>query len=65
MEIELTKLEKAGKYVNRIRNKKKKDYAEKYLCWKTEMRKEEPEVNVLSYIAAQAVRMTLNEILNC
>lgn len=59
--IERTKLEAAYKYGNLIRNKAKRDYAFAYIAWlKNGAVGYEPERGRLSYMAAQAVRMTID-----
>lgn len=55
-------LQVAHNYVKRIRNAKKKDYAQKYLISKLS-ETEEPERGELSYMAAQCVRMNINRLL--
>jgi hypothetical protein len=56
----MTKSE-AMAYVRRIRNPIKRAYAEAYLAWLERRRQDAPKVpHGLGYMAAQAVRLTLN-----
>jgi hypothetical protein len=51
-------------WMRRIRNLAKRDYAERYLGWTLGIYKAEPERPAsLSYMAAQAVRLRLSELL--
>ena len=55
---------KAKTYVRRIRNKAKKTYAQKYLQWMLGgERGDDPAYAGLSYMGAQAVRLSLQDIL--
>ena len=54
----MLKYEQARKYVNRIRNKEKRLYAEKYLAFLVD-NNGSPDSGTLSVMAAQAVRMNL------
>lgn len=50
------------KYINRIRNQKKKTYAQEYLEWLRVGDDDAPDPpEGLSYMAAQAVRMNVYE----
>ena len=54
-----------ARYINRIRNKAKKRYAKEYLAWlMNRCNGKEPEriPYGLSYMAAQAVRMDLRDL---
>ena len=57
-------------YINSLRNTAKKSYARKYAAYQFELQKhlstgivERPEYPGLSYMAAQAVRMNIDEII--
>lgn len=55
------------KYINRIRNAEKKDYAYRYAIWLARGPQDivpEPQSFHLSYMAAQAVRVKLNAIMS-
>jgi hypothetical protein len=55
------KLGQANKYANLIRNKAKREYAQAYIAWlRNGAEGLEPEHSKLSYMAAQAVRMTVD-----
>ena len=50
------------RYVNRIRNKNKKKYAQKYLKWLQKgERGDSPEAEGIGIMAAQAVRLELSK----
>ncbi len=49
-------------YIASIRNARKRAYAVAYLAWLRGQAASEPEYAPLSYMAAQAVRLTLNGI---
>jgi hypothetical protein len=49
------------RYVRSIRNTGKRAYAEQYLAWRRGQRRTAPETGGLSYMAAQAVRLTIRE----
>jgi hypothetical protein len=51
-------------YVKRIRNPYKKDYASEYAHFAITGGAEPPDRGPLSYMAAQAVRMNIKEIVN-
>ena len=54
----------ARRYVRGIRNKAKRDYAERYLAWLLNGEEgPEPDSTGLSYMGAQAVRLTLAQAL--
>jgi hypothetical protein len=57
--------EAARAYVRCLRNEKKHDYALRYLAWRMfpHLHNEPDSPTGLSYMAAQAVRMTLTELL--
>lgn len=50
-----------AKYIKGIRNAEKKQYAKDYYKYLHERKGEPPETN-LSYMAAQAVRMNIEEL---
>jgi hypothetical protein len=51
-------------YIKRIKNKAKKDYAQRYYTWKLKGEKgEEPDRGSLSAMGAQAVRMQLEDLM--
>jgi len=53
------------KYIKRIKNKKKKDYAKKYYAWiKNNKKGKEPDVGGLGHMGAQAVRMNIMDMTN-
>jgi hypothetical protein len=53
----------AGKYIRRIRNRQKREYARAYLFYVLKgKRGGEPSRGTLSYMGAQAVRMQLDSI---
>ena len=57
----------ASNYIESIRNPKKKKFAKAYYQWLRNNRRgvvESPADNGLSYMAEQAVRMTLNKIMD-
>ena len=59
---EATDLAAAEKYVSKTKNALKKAYAEKYLKWKKGGEKgESPDKGALSYMGAQAVRMSIED----
>lgn len=63
----MDKLDNMLRYIARIRNANKKDYARRYAIWLCRSAEDrqvivEPVPFQLSYMAAQAVRMNLNEI---
>jgi hypothetical protein len=58
-----TKAEAMRKYIAHIRNAEKKDYAQRYAIWLMRNDQSEtvaPQPFHLSYMAAQAVRMSLD-----
>lgn len=55
----------AWRYVRRIRNSDKRWYASTYLAYALGEQGEPSRPAGLSYMAAQAVRMEINEILHC
>jgi hypothetical protein len=60
----MTRREEAYRYLNLIRNADKRRYGFAYLAWmRNHAIGHEPERGRLSYMAAQAVRMQLHEIL--
>jgi hypothetical protein len=61
--IDKTKLGEAFKYANLIRNAAKRRYANEYIAWlQNGAEGLEPEHNKISYMAAQAVRMTIADM---
>ena len=60
--ITKTQMDVANNYIKRIRNKAKQQYAAAYLGYKCGLLDHEPEGN-LSYMAAQAVRWNIADIL--
>jgi hypothetical protein len=61
------KAESMRKYIARIRNAEKKDYAQRYAIWLMRSPKDQetipaPQPFHLSYMGAQAVRMSLTAI---
>lgn len=61
----VTLLSNAEKYANRIKNTDKKKYALDLINWvkKGSKKGSEPKSNNLSFMAAQAVRMELEELI--
>ena len=62
LEEAIVKLDKAKKYVSRIKNKAKREYAEKYLNYLSGKGEEPEEDKGLSFMARQAVRMQLQDL---
>lgn len=60
----MTEVERIGKYIRTLRNVNKKDYASEYADYLIGTGCEEPEYGELSYMAAQAVRQSLRDIIN-
>jgi hypothetical protein len=61
--IWLLRAPKAEAYIATIRNPRKKQYAEQYLHWLCNPRVPDPVEDGLSYMAAQAVRMNIRQIM--
>ena len=56
-------MDKCLQYVSRIRNPLKRAYALRYLQWRRNGEQgESPDRGALSYMAAQAVEMSINQI---
>jgi hypothetical protein len=54
-------------YISRIRNKRKQEYARKYLAWYDKARLNRdtcPEPDGLGVMAAQAVRMRIHQLVH-
>ena len=51
-------------YIRSLRNPAKRDYAARYLAWLERQDGPEPERGQISYMAAQAVRLTLDSYQN-
>lgn len=52
----------ANKYISRIRNARKKEYAKQWLNYRLG-KAEKPETNKISYMAAQAVRIEIDQMI--
>src|SRR6266487_4507476 len=60
-QTELT-AERIDRYIRRIRNVNKREYAKEYRRFLNGFRQDEPQQGPISYMAAQAVRMNLADL---
>lgn len=56
-------METAQSYVSKMRSSKKKEYARRYLLYRQTRVEPSPPLYPLSYMAAQAVRMEIDRLL--